>query len=87
MEEYPRNVMELEKQFSTEEACLDDLFRLRWPNGFICPRCQASQLLDFHHVRDDLRHVWERLLDDLRSDRLNFLAGRETFFRHHLNSV
>ena len=41
MEEYPRNVMDLEKQFSTEEACKDYLFRLRWPNGFVCPRCQA----------------------------------------------
>jgi len=42
MEEYPRNVMELEKLFSTEEACKDYLFRLRWPNGFVCPRCQAK---------------------------------------------
>jgi transposase-like protein len=42
MEEYPRNVMELEKQFSSNEACKDYLFRLRWPNGFVCPRCQAK---------------------------------------------
>jgi len=42
MEDYPRNVMELEKQFSTEEACKDYLFRLRWPNGFVCPRCHAE---------------------------------------------
>ena len=33
--------MELEERFSTEEACRDYLFRLRWPNGFVCPRCQA----------------------------------------------
>lgn len=42
MEEYPRNVIDMEKQFSTEEACSDYLFRLRWPNGFVCPRCQAT---------------------------------------------
>ncbi len=42
MEEYPRNGMELEKQFATEEACKDYLFRLRWPNGFVCPRCHAK---------------------------------------------
>jgi transposase-like protein len=42
MEEYPRNVMDLEKQFSTEEACKDYLFRLRWPTGFVCPLCQAK---------------------------------------------
>jgi hypothetical protein len=41
MEEYPRNVMDLEKQFSTEEACRNYLFRLRWPDGFVCPRCQT----------------------------------------------
>ena len=28
MEEYPHNVMDLEKQFSTEESCKDYLFRL-----------------------------------------------------------
>ena len=32
---YPRSVMDLEKQFSTEDACKDYLFRLRWPNGFL----------------------------------------------------
>jgi transposase-like protein len=42
MEEYPRNAMDLEKQFSTEESCKDYLFRLRWPTGFICPLCQAK---------------------------------------------
>ena len=42
MEEYPHNVMDLEKQFSTEESCKDYLFRLRWPNGFVCPLCQAK---------------------------------------------
>ena len=42
MEAYPHNVMDLEKQFSTEESCKDYLFRLRWPNGFVCPLCQAT---------------------------------------------
>jgi len=39
MEEYPRNLAELEATFATEEACRDYLFRLRWPTGFRCPRC------------------------------------------------
>jgi transposase-like protein len=30
-------------QFSSEKACRDYLFRLRWPQGFICPRCQATK--------------------------------------------
>lgn len=33
--------MELEQQFSEEEACRQYLFDLRWPEGFRCPRCQG----------------------------------------------
>jgi len=39
MVDYPKTLMELERQFSTEEACREYLFRLRWPSGFRCPRC------------------------------------------------
>jgi transposase-like protein len=39
VEDYPKTIMELEEQFATEEACRDYLFRLRWPEGFRCPRC------------------------------------------------
>lgn len=43
MEDYPRNLLELERRFSTEEACKDYLSALRWPEGFICPICGASK--------------------------------------------
>jgi transposase-like protein len=39
MEDYPKTIMEFEKNFSTEEACQKFLFKLRWPDGFRCPRC------------------------------------------------
>lgn len=39
MEDYPQTLMEFEKRFSTEESCRDYLYRLRWPDGFRCPRC------------------------------------------------
>ena len=32
---------EFHRRFPDEEACRDYLFRLRWPDGFICPRCQG----------------------------------------------
>lgn len=39
MEDYPRTILELEDRFSTEESCRDSLVQLRWPRGFVCPRC------------------------------------------------
>lgn len=39
MEEHPRTLREFEANFSTDSACRDYLFQLRWPGGFVCPRC------------------------------------------------
>lgn len=39
---YPKTILELERRFATEESCREYLFQLRWPNGFICPRCQGD---------------------------------------------
>jgi transposase-like protein len=39
MEEYPRTVQEFEEKFASEQSCIDYLSRLRWPEGFRCPRC------------------------------------------------
>jgi len=39
MEDYPKTLSEFEDRFSSEEACRDYLYQLRWPDGFRCPRC------------------------------------------------
>lgn len=39
MEDYPHNLQEFEKRFSSEEACREYLVKLRWPDGYRCPRC------------------------------------------------
>lgn len=39
MELYPKDLEELEQNLSTEEACRQYLFQLRWPDGFRCPAC------------------------------------------------
>jgi len=44
MEDFPRDLLEFEARFSTEEACREYLFRLRWPDGFVCPRCAGGRL-------------------------------------------
>jgi len=31
-----------QKKFSTERRCHDFLFKQRWPDGFVCPRCQRK---------------------------------------------
>jgi transposase-like protein len=43
MEDYPRSVEEFERRFSSEQACRDYLFQLRWPEGFRCPRCAGAK--------------------------------------------
>jgi ribosomal protein L37AE/L43A len=30
---------EFTSRFATEEQCREYLFRLRWPDGFACPKC------------------------------------------------
>lgn len=42
-ENYPKSLLEMEERFNTEAACLEYLRQLRWPQGFICPRCKASE--------------------------------------------
>jgi len=41
-EDYPRTLPELERRFSSEQTCREYLFILRWPEGFICPRCSGK---------------------------------------------
>ena len=43
MEDYPETLMEFERRFSSEDACREYLFQLRWPDGFVCPRCQHKK--------------------------------------------
>jgi transposase-like protein/ribosomal protein L37AE/L43A len=42
VEDYPRTLMELERRFSDEARCRAYLFALRWPHGFVCPRCGSD---------------------------------------------
>lgn len=37
--DYPRSYADLRAWFPDDAACLDYLEWLRWPNGFVCPRC------------------------------------------------
>ena len=43
VEDYARDRVEFEAWFATEEACREYLFRLRWPEGFRCPRGEQAR--------------------------------------------
>ena len=44
VDEFPITLSDLEERFATEEACLAYLYRLRWPEGFACPRCEGDKV-------------------------------------------
>ena len=41
---YPKNVVELMDLFPTEEACLEYLTLIRWPDGYVCMRCDGKDV-------------------------------------------
>jgi len=38
-ENYPKDFQEFLKIFKDEDACRNYLFEMRWPDGFVCPKC------------------------------------------------
>ena len=43
MIDYPKDLLEFRDQFHSEAACRDYLIRLRWPEGWRCPKCGCQQ--------------------------------------------
>jgi hypothetical protein len=41
--DFPRTVLELERRFSSDDACIEYLAALRWSGGWICPRCDMAE--------------------------------------------
>jgi predicted RNA-binding Zn-ribbon protein involved in translation (DUF1610 family) len=39
MKNFPSNIFEFQERFGSDEQCEQELAKLRWPNGFICPNC------------------------------------------------
>lgn len=50
MQQNPMNLIRSQRKFATEKACQEHLFRLRWPQGYQCPRCSHDQIY-FHRTR------------------------------------
>lgn len=43
MNDFPKELAEFERRFSTDAACRAYLLQLRWPDGFRCPRCGQAK--------------------------------------------
>lgn len=42
-EDYPKTFEEFIDKFQSEDDCIEYIKRLRWPNGFVCPRCGCQK--------------------------------------------
>jgi transposase-like protein len=42
-EDYPSDLIEFDSRFLTDHGCREYLMKLRWPDGFVCPRCQGRE--------------------------------------------
>jgi len=49
--EYPMTFSEFIKQFPDEKHCRDYLYKLRFPQGFVCPKCENS---DYWEIGEQL---------------------------------
>jgi len=45
---------EFKRQFGDNNACWDYLFKIRWPKGFICPKCERR-----HYSKITTRIIYE----------------------------
>jgi hypothetical protein len=39
MPDYPKDPLSFRDQFHSEAACREFLIRVRWPEGWLCPKC------------------------------------------------
>jgi transposase-like protein len=47
----PKNLIEFEEAYATEEQCLAALVQARWPGGFACPRCGGKKVWQLGYKR------------------------------------
>lgn len=41
--DFPETALEFETRFADERACWEFLWRAKWPDGFVCPKCRGTK--------------------------------------------
>lgn len=49
------SMFEFLERYGTEQQCEEAVFAMRWPEGFVCPRCSASGSFGFRRGRQPYR--------------------------------
>ena len=63
MTDFPRSLIEFQRRFTDEAACVAYLFAARWPEGFVCPGCGEKAgfaFIDFFTAQIRNRNVTGR---------------------------
>jgi transposase-like protein len=42
-EDFPESEIEFEQRFNNEQACQEYLVKMKWPNGFVCSKCDHRE--------------------------------------------
>ena len=50
MQQPSMDILAFQRKFATERACRKHLFKLRWPDGYRCPRC-GHEKYSYHSTR------------------------------------
>jgi hypothetical protein len=50
MQQPSMDILAFQRKFATEQACRKHLFKLRWPDGYRCPRC-GHEKYSYHSTR------------------------------------
>lgn len=45
-QKYPHTIQDFMDAFQTEQNCVDYLFKIKWPDGFVCPKCMSNDYLN-----------------------------------------
>ncbi len=43
---YPTTLLEFQEMFPDDDSCASYLYALRWPDGFVCPKCGGTKAYD-----------------------------------------